>query len=420
MVGYLPRLIDLELREVLAAHPAVLVVGPRACGKTTSTRRVCHSIVRLDVPAQATAVHADPDVALRGLAEPILIDEWQLVPEILGAVKRAVDEDPRPGRFVLTGSSQADLSATGWPATGRIVRLTMYPLTGRERHGDPASPSLVDRLLAEGVDAFATDPSRWDLHGYLTDALTSGWPEALRVSGERARDRWLTSYVDHLVTREAPSLGVARDPVRMRRYLQAIAANTAGVPSHKLLYDAAGIGRTAAAAYDDLLDALFVTQRVPAWAGNRMDRAVHLPKRYLIDPGLLGALLRIDIRRAFRDGDLLGRILDTYVTAHIRAECAASVVGADLFHIRDANGRHEVDLLAEGRDGSVIAIEIKATAAPSPADARHLEWLKDRLGPTFVAGLVVHTGPRVLHLAERITAVPVSHLWSSRPAGVAG
>jgi len=411
VVGYLPRLIDPELREVLTAHPAVLVVGPRACGKTTSTRRLCRSIVRLDVPAQAAVVGADPDVALRDLPEPILIDEWQLVPEVLGAVKRAVDEDPRPGRFVLTGSSQADLSTAGWPATGRIVRLTMYPLTGRERHGDPTLPSLVDRLLAEGGDAFGTDTSGWDLHGYLTDALASGWPEALRVSGERARDRWLTSYVDHLVTREAPSLGVARDPLRMRRYLQAIAANTAGVPNHKLLYDAAGIGRPAAAAYDDLLDALFITERVPAWAGNQMDRAVRLPKRYLIDPGLLGALLRVDIRRALRDGDLLGRILDTYVTAQIRAECAASVVGADLFHVRDANGRHEVDLLVEARDGSVIAIEIKATAAPSSADARHLEWFKDRLGPAFAAGLVVHTGPRVFRLAERITAVPISLLW---------
>ena len=291
MVSYLPRLIDPELGEVLTAHPAALVVGPRACGKTTSTRRLCRSIVRLDVPAQAAVVRADPDVALRGLSEPVLIDEWQLVPEVLGAVKRAVDDDPRPGRFVLTGSSQADLSTTGWPATGRLVRLTMYPLIGRERHGDPTSSSLIDRLLADGGDPFETGISRWDLQDYLMDALSSGWPEVLRLSNERARDRWLTSYIDHLVTREAPSLGVARDPVRMRRYLQAIAANTAGVPSHKLLYDAAGVGRPAAAAYDDLLDALFVTQRVPAWAGNRMDRAVRLPKRYLIDSGLVGALL---------------------------------------------------------------------------------------------------------------------------------
>jgi predicted AAA+ superfamily ATPase len=412
MDAYVPRLLDEELREVLASHPAVLVVGPRACGKTTTTRRQCRSVLRLDVPAQAAVARADPDAALRDLPEPILIDEWQLVPDILGAVKRAVDDDPRPGRFVLTGSSQADLTSTGWPATGRIVRLTMYPLVGRERHGDANARSLIDRLVSDGPDTFDTTPNDWDLHRYVADALASGWPEALRTTGDRARDRWLTGYIDHLVTREAPSLGVTRDPVRMRKYLQALAANTAGTPTHKVLYDAAGISRDTATRYDDLFDTLMITQRVSAWAGNRTDRAVRLPKRYLIDPGLLAALLRVDQRRILRDGDLLGRTLDTYVATQLRAECSLSLIGADLFHLRDANGRHEVDLLVETRDGQVIAAEIKSTAAPSLADARHLEWCAERLGPAFTAGLVIHTGPRTIRLTDRITAVPIARLWS--------
>lgn len=414
---YVARIADTELAEILATHPATLVVGPRACGKTTTTRRLCRSILRLDVPAQAAVVRADPDAALRALDEPILVDEWQVVPEVLGAVKRAVDDDPRPGRFILTGSSQTDLTTAGRPATGRIVRLTMHPLVGRERHGDPSAPSLIDRILADGPDSFSDPSAEWDLHRYVTDALTSGWPEALRAPTERARDRWLTSYVDHLVTREAAALGVSRDPVLMRRYLQALAANTAGVPNHKLLYDAAGITRHSAVGYDDLLETLMITQRVPAWAGNRMDRAVRLPKRYLTDPGLLGPLLRIDQRRVLRDGDLLGRVLDTLVAAQLRAECAASIVGADLFHYRDANGRHEVDLLIEARDGQMIAVEVKATAAPSAADARHLEWFAERVGSTFAAGVVLHTGPRVFQLADRIVAVPIASLWAQQVTG---
>lgn len=415
MRAYVPRLLDTELADVIAAHPAVLVVGPRACGKTTTTRRLCRSILRLDVPAQAAVARADPDAVLRGLDEPILIDEWQVVPEILGAVKRAVDDDPRPGRFVLTGSSQADVTASGWPATGRIVRLTMFPLVGRERHGDPTAPSLIDRILDDGADAFTDPYGDWDLTSYLTEALTSGWPEALQAPADRARDRWLVSYVDHLATREAPSLGIARDPLRLRRYLQVIAANTAGSPTHKLLYDAAGIGRDAALGYDDLLDTLMITQRVPAWAANRTARETRLPKRYLIDPGLLGPLLRIDQRRAMRDGDLLGRVIDTLVAAQLRAECALSVVGADLYHLRDAGGRHEIDLLIEARDGQVIAVEVKATAAPSRADARHLTWLRDQLGSRLALGLLVHTGPRVFRLTEDVLAVPLASLWSTRP-----
>lgn len=416
MSAYVPRLLDAELADVIAAHPAVLVVGPRACGKTTTTRRLCRSVLRLDVPAQAALARADPDVALRDLEEPILVDEWQVVPEILGAVKRAVDDDPRPGRFVLTGSAQADLTSSGWPATGRIVRLTMYPLVGRERHGDAATPSLVDRILHDGPDALSGSASDWSLPRYVDEALTSGWPEALRVPTERARDRWLTGYLDHLATREAPSLGLARDPSRLRRYLQAIAANTAGAPTHKLLYDAAAIDRATAVGYDTLLETLMITQRVPSWADNRMDRAVRLLKRFLIDPGLLGPLLRIDHRRALRDPDLLGRTLDTLVAAQFRAECTTSVIGADLFHLRDANGRREIDLIVEARDGQIIGVEVKATSSPSVHDARHLEWLRDRLGSRFRAGFVVHSGPRVFRLSDRIVAVPLASLWSSGKA----
>ncbi|MCY1140357.1 DUF4143 domain-containing protein [Actinoplanes sp. Pm04-4] len=273
-------------------------------------------------------------------------------------------------------------------------------------------PSLIDRILSDGMEAFDGSPSPWDLHDYVDEALSSGWPEALRVLGDRPRDRWLTGYVDHLVTREAPSLGIVRDPVRMRKYLHVLAANTGGVPTHKVLYDAAGIDRATAVSYDNLLDSLMITQRVPAWAGNFLDRAVRLPKRYLIDPGLLNPILRVDHRRVLRDSDLLGRILDTLVAAQFRAECALSVVGADMYHLRDANGRHEIDLLIEARDGQVIAVEVKATAAPAREDARHLEWLRERLGARLAMGLLVHSGPRVFGLSERILAVPLTSLWS--------
>ena len=116
---YLPRLVDSVLGELVVGLPAVLLVGPRASGKTTTARRHARSVIRLDRPAEAAVVAVDPDVALAGLEEPVLIDEWQVVPDVLGAVKRAVDDDPRPGRFLLTGSVRAELAASGWPATGR-------------------------------------------------------------------------------------------------------------------------------------------------------------------------------------------------------------------------------------------------------------------------------------------------------------
>lgn len=103
--AYLPRLVDGPLEDLFSQLPALLVVGPRAIGKTTTARRFERSVVRLDVPAESAAFRFDADAALRAMPEPVLLDEWQEVPELMGAVRRAVDEDSRPGRFLLTGSA---------------------------------------------------------------------------------------------------------------------------------------------------------------------------------------------------------------------------------------------------------------------------------------------------------------------------
>lgn len=123
----------------------------RAHASAPTARRRARAVIRLDRPAEAAAVRADSDAVLAAVGtDPVIIDEWQVVPEILGAIKRALDDDPRPGRFVITGSSQADLTASGWPATGRVIRLPMLGLVERELTGMAAGGSIIDRLAAGG------------------------------------------------------------------------------------------------------------------------------------------------------------------------------------------------------------------------------------------------------------------------------
>ncbi|MGH3406892.1 MAG: ATP-binding protein, partial [Streptosporangiaceae bacterium] len=320
----MPRLVDPLLGELLTDHPAVLVVGPRACGKTTTGRRHCQDRLRLDRPAEAAVVRADPDAALAEDRFPLLVDEWQVVPEVLGAVKRAVDEGAAPGSFVLTGSSQADLTAAGWPATGRLIRVLMYGLVERELERGSSQPPVLDRLLSEGADGLSVPPDPPDIRGYVARALRGGFPEAALASSERASRRWLSSYIDQLVSRDVSLVGAVRDPMRIRHYLQAVAASTAGMPTLKTLIDAVGIDRSTANAYDSLLERLLITQRLPAWSSNRLNRLIRLPKRYLVDPAFIGPLLGVDARAVLRDGDLLGRLLDSFVMAQLRAECAVS------------------------------------------------------------------------------------------------
>jgi len=408
---YLPRLVDPLLGELLADHPAVLVVGPRACGKTTTGWRHCRERLRLDRPAEATVVRADPDAALTDGPFPLLVDEWQVVPEVIGAVKRAVDEGAAHGSFVLTGSSQADLTAVGWPATGRLIRVLMYGLAERELEHGSSRPSVLDRLLSEGAGGLSMPSDPPDIRGYVARALRGGFPEAALAASERASRRWLSSYIDQLVSRDVSLVGAVRDPMRLRHYLQAIAASTAGIPTLKTLIDAAGIERPTANAYDSLLERLLITERVPAWSSNRLNRLIRLPKRHLVDPAFIGPLLGADARAVLRDGDLLGRLLDSFVVAQLRAECSVSELSPHLFHVRDANGRHEVDVLVEFGDGRVIGIEVKVDAAPGSDAARHLRWLRDGIGSRFALGVVLHTGPRPFRIDESIAALPICALW---------
>ncbi len=410
---YLPRLVDRLLDELLAQVAAVMVTGPRTSGKTTTAARRAATVVRLNAQAQAAAFVADADAALAGLDEPVLLDEWQVVPGVFGAARRAVDLDPRPNRFYLTGSALAEVENEVWPGTGRFVRLPMYPMTVRERIGDVNAKAFLDRL-ADG-DALPVPANTPDLRGYVDLAMESGFPNAALLLSGRAQAMWLHSYLEDLLTHDVEALENSptkhRDTERLRRYFDAYALNSAGVVDHKTIFDAAAINKVTAAAYERLLTRLLVVDQMPAWATNRLKRLVRTPKRYLVDAALITTALRLTAQGVLNDGDVLGRVLDTFVVAQIRPETVVAESRPRLYHLRTEAGRHEVDVLAELGGQRVIGIEIKAAAAPTAADAKHLRWLRDELGDRFVTGVVLHTGPRVYGLSDDILAAPISTLW---------
>jgi uncharacterized protein len=413
---YHPRLTEPLIAELLGELPAIALVGPRASGKTTTAARFAQTVVRLDRRGEAIAFEADPDAALRGLDEPVLLDEWQSVPGVLGAVKRAVDANPRPGRFLLTGSVRADLDVQTWPGTGRVVRVPMYPMTVAEQQRQPVSP-LFDRLARGTPLRVPADPP--DLRDYVELALRGGFPQAALARSASMRQHWLESYVDHLVTRDASLVDGGRDPERLRRYFEAYALNTAGVVEDKTLYAAAGINRRTAAAYEQLLRNLLVVDAIPAWTSNRLKRLIRSSKRHVVDAGLLVGLLRIDTRAVMRDGDLLGRLLDTFVAAQLRPELAFAETRPRLYHLRQEQGRHEIDLVGELGGQRIVGIEVKADNAPGRDATTHLAWLRDTLGDRFVAGVVLHTGPRAYPIDDRILAAPICTLWTADPAAPA-
>jgi predicted AAA+ superfamily ATPase len=410
---YRPRLVDALLDELLTQASAVMVTGPRATGKTTMASRRAATTIQLNAEAQAAAFAADPDSALRGLEEPVLLDEWQDVPGVFGAARRAIDADPRPNRFLLTGSIRAEHENEVWPGTGRFLRVPMYPMTVRERAGDASEKAFFDKLVDGDPLTVASDTP--DLRGYVDLCLESGFPNAALLLSGRPRRMWLQSYLEDLLTHDVEELEDPatrrRDTERLRRYFEAYAINSAGVAEHKTIFDAAGITWHTATAYEGLLTRLLVLDQLPSWTSNRLKRLVRAPKRYVVDAALIAAALRLGADAVLGDGDMLGRMLDTFVVAQLRPETVVAGSEPRLYHLRTEAGRHEVDVVAELGGQRVIGIEIKAGAAPTAADARHLRWLREELGDRFVTGVVLHTGPRVYELGDGVIAAPISSLW---------
>src|SRR5665647_2371746 len=412
-IPYRERLVDPLLDHLLTQLPGLQIVGPRAAGKTRTFARRAATVIRLNAEAEAAAFEADPDSALEGLAEPVLLDEWQEVPGVFGAARRAIDADPRPNRFYLTGSVNAELENEVHEGTGRLVRFAMHPMSIREQIGDVSTPTFFDKLAAGAPLRVPADTP--NLRGYIELALASGLPFiALRLDG-RARRIALEGYLESLLTHDVEQLEKERgrryDRIRLRNYFEAYALNSGSVCDHKTIYDAAQVNRITANTYEDLLTNLFVVDQMPAWATSRLKRLVHHPKRYVVDAALMTAALRIDTAGIMRDGNLLGRVLDTFVAAQLRPEVLVSEGAPRLYHLRTEQGRHEIDLIAELGGQRLIGMEIKANAAPDGGDAKHLFWLREKLAGTFVAGVVFHTGPRLYEIGEGIIAAPISTLW---------
>jgi predicted AAA+ superfamily ATPase len=410
--AYVTRIIDGLLDDLLMSFPAVSLIGPRAAGKTTTAIRRAATVLRLDDPAIRQSVAASPDAMIAGLPEPIVLDEWQEVPEVLGAVKRSVDTDPAPGRFILTGSVRAELENQVWPGTGRILQVPMYGMSVRERLGNSSAGPFIDRIVTEGASAAAAPSAHLNIRDYLDLILTGSFPEpALRLPGS-SRRRWFSGYIDQMITRDVPAIAPRRDPEMLRRYLSTLAINTAGIATETTLWSAAGVDRKTGQAYQGLFQRMFVLDVVPAWFSNRLKRLVKAPKRYLVDPALAAAVLGLGQDAILYGPDMLGRLLDTFVAAQLRAELAASGLDPRLYHLREEHGRREVDLLIETASGQIAAIEVKAASVVNTADARHLAWLRDEIGDQFAAGVVLHTGPHTFPIADKIVAAPVSSLWS--------
>lgn len=291
----------------------------------------------------------------------------------------------------------------------------MFGLTMAELHGSP-STAFISRLEKGSLQSFPAIRNPLNLRDYITLALKSGFPEALKIETELERRHWLRNYLQNVLSRDAVLNWNRRNPNLARECFRAISATMATSTAETTLCQAIGVTRNTFLDYEKMLEEVYAIEQVRGWTASHLSRLRTSPKRYVMDTGLGVEALGQDINGVLADADLLGKVLDNSVYSQIRPEINELHTPTSTYHLRENAGRHEVDLLLEIGSRRVIALEIKATASPSLDDARHLIWLREKLGDRFVAGAVLHTGSRLFQLADRILALPIYAIWSERPA----
>lgn len=418
---YVPRVMDRELDQLLAGLPAVALDGAKGVGKTATAARRAATTYQLDDPATYAVVQGQLSRLVEG-EEPILIDEYQRFPASWDLIRRAVDADNRAGRFLLTGSATA-ANPTTHSGAGRIVTRRMRPMALPERQFTRPTVSLAELLAGAATISGDTDLTLTD---YTHEIVRGGFP-GMRHLSDTLNDAALQSYARLVVDRDIPEAGLGiRNPAALTAWLRALAAATGTTTTHERLREAANPGRgnppakSTTGPWQDALERTFVYDPLPAWSPglNHLGRLAKSPKHYLLDPALACNLLDVDEDDLLtgrdagpavpRDGTLLGAMFEALAALTVRV--AAQAADATVGHMRRESGDHEVDFIVSGRRRRHLAIEVKLAEVPTARDARHLLWLKQRMGDDLTDMIFLTTGHTAYRRPDGIAVVPLALL----------
>lgn len=432
-----PRSIEGQLVEALTDSPAVLIHGPRQCGKTTLAQFVCapahfrwqgqpldmpphgleYAYISFDNEVARSAALADPAGFVDDLPERVVLDEVQHVPALFAPIKVAIDRGREPGRFVLTGSTNVLLlPALADSLAGRLQIVRLHPLSQSELVGMPASGGIpgggrefLDALFGDGFEVETTERLGKQL-AYRIAA--GGYPAALARPAGRRRARWYRDYADTLIQRDVRDIARIARLDSLARLLEMTSGQTARLLNVNGLAAPFQLSRPTISDYLTLLERLFLVDRLPPWHDNRLKRLVKTPKLHMGDTGLACALIGADADGLLADRHLLGQMLETFVFQELRRQASWHDAPLRFFHFRDKDGT-EVDIVVERGTTHVAGIEVKAAATVTRSDFRGLRKLASASGERFSGGVVLYDGETTAGFGDNMYAVPIKRLWEN-------
>lgn len=403
------RHLEHKLRESLADTRVVMIAGPRQSGKTTLARQLTNNTrtyVTLDDEATYQAATDDP-VSFIGQFDYATIDEVQRAPELIHRIKIAVDEDQRPGRFLLTGSANIlTIPTVSESLAGRMAIETLLPLSqgeiaGRERN-------ILDALFETPNKGFPFGP-------YATEdieerVLKGGYPEMLTRKSATRRRAWADNYIQTLLSRDIKEILDAYRLQDIDRLMQSCAIQSAQLVVYANVANDLQISTPTVQRYMRSLEQMYLLAFLPAWHRNALKRLVKTPKLHFLDSGLLSSVRRLTSARIGADRGLFGSLLESFVYAELQKHAACSDHHHHFYHYRDKD-KVEVDFVIERNPDALIGVAVKASATVRQEDFKGLQRLQSVADKSFVGGALLYTGDKALPFGARLMAIPISAFW---------
>ncbi|MGH3263257.1 MAG: ATP-binding protein [Trebonia sp.] len=406
--NYLPRRAEALVSEALGDTRVVIVNGARQVGKSTLAEQVLHKAPMwrarfLDDPQTRLAAESDP-VGFLDFDGLMLIDEVQRAPDLWLAIKNSVDRDPRPGRFILTGSARL-LALSSLPDTlpGRSETIELWPLSQGEIDGEP--DGFVDAVF--GTDAAPTTRNT-PLHrgDYLYRITRGGYPAALDRDTPRRRGRFFSSYLNDVIVRDVKQVADIERAADMRRLIALLANRCATMINMSKLASELTISEPTVRRYMQILETIYLIQMIPAWSSGATGRVTRAPKLMFVDSGLASSL------QTPRTIEQSGGLMENFVMGELARQLTWSQLAAALYHYHDRDG-HEVDAILEDNSGRIVGIEVKSARSVRSEDLAGLRYLKEKLGARMHAGYVLYCGTESLSLGDGLGCLPISSLWAT-------
>lgn len=392
------RSIQPILETALEISPIVLLTGARQVGKSTLSSKLFSNYAILDDVDLRLAAVENPKGFLKRVGVPVCIDEVQKAPNLLEAIKLDVDKNRVNGNYLLTGSANLlDMKKTKDTLAGRIIELSLFPLSAKEKNGKPHE-NVIDMLFEKRFSISEVDVTMIE-----ENIIFGGYPELLKLDTELKRRLWFSSYISTYIERDARELGEIREINNFFKFFNVIAPRTASLLNKSNIAKSVTLKNAMVDNFLTILTQLYQIELLRPYSENIGKQFVKSPKLHMLDTGIVCHLLRIKNSQTLEESHYKGQVYETFVFTELKKHISFDVDNTEIYHYHTSD-KKEIDFILS-RGDQLVAIEVKASHSADKGDFKHIFDFQ-KASKKDVIGIVFYRGEHIIEIDEQNFALP--------------